>query len=77
MDINQDAPATAQASSNIVRCILSASLVAALQRMIAVMGFGWTFTLMSVFCLIAGFFYFVELRYGRGWRLARHGLTLD
>ncbi|RSL88333.1 hypothetical protein CEP52_015265 [Fusarium oligoseptatum] len=77
VDINQDAPATAQASSNIVRCILSAALVAALEKMIDQMGFGWTFTLMSGFCLIAGFFYLIELRYGRGWRVARHGVTLD
>ncbi|KAI8721663.1 MFS domain-containing protein [Fusarium sp. LHS14.1] len=34
VDINQDAPATAQASSNIARCILSAALVAALESMI-------------------------------------------
>ncbi|KAM5372200.1 hypothetical protein ACJZ2D_007600 [Fusarium nematophilum] len=62
VDINQDAPATAQASSNIVRCTLSAALVAALHEMIDAMGFGWTFTVMSVFCLVAGLFYFIELR---------------
>jgi hypothetical protein len=77
VDINEDVPATAQASSNIVRCVLSATLVAVLQEMIDGIGFGWTFSVMSSFCLIAGFFYFIELRYGRRWRLARHGMNID
>ncbi|KAK8102611.1 MFS general substrate transporter [Apiospora sp. TS-2023a] len=72
VDINEDVPATAQASSNIVRCIISAVLVGTLQIIIDEIGFGWTFTLLGSFCLAAGFFYLIERMYGRKWRLARH-----
>ncbi|KAK8040704.1 Major facilitator superfamily transporter [Apiospora marii] len=72
VDINEDVPATAQASSNIVRCIMSAVLVGTLQITIDEIGFGWAFTLLGSFCLLAGFFYFIERMYGRKWRLARH-----
>jgi len=77
VDINPDVPATAQASSNVVRCIFSATFVAVLQQIIDGIGFGWAFTIMSSLCLMAGGFYFVELRYGQRWRLARHGMTID
>ncbi|KAI0095564.1 major facilitator superfamily transporter [Nemania sp. FL0031] len=77
VDINQDRPATAQASSNIVRCILSAILVAVLQKLIDALGFGLAFTILSFFCLAAGIFYLIELKYGMKWRLARHRITAD
>ncbi|KAK8058729.1 Itaconate transport protein [Apiospora phragmitis] len=70
--INEDVPATAQASSNIVRCSMSAVLVGTLQIVIDKIGFGWAFTLLGSFCLVAGFFYLIERMYGRKWRVARH-----
>jgi len=52
-------------------------MVAVLQELIDGIGFGWSFSVMSSFCLVAGLFYFIELRCGRRWRLARHGINLD
>ncbi|KAJ8133464.1 hypothetical protein O1611_g172 [Lasiodiplodia mahajangana] len=77
VDINPDRPATAQASSNIVRCILSAILIAVLQKLIDALGFGLTFTILSLFCLAAGIFYLIELKYGMKWRLARQNMAVD
>ncbi|KAF9733301.1 hypothetical protein PMIN06_007503 [Paraphaeosphaeria minitans] len=77
VDINQDAPATAQASSNIVRCILSTLFVGVLQKIIDSVGFGWTFSILSFLCLMAGVFYWIELKFGRKWRSARHEVELS
>lgn len=77
VDINQDVPATAQASFNMVRCTSSAAFVAVLQEMIDGIGFGWTFTILGTSCLVAGAFYFIELRYGRAWRADRNNLSTE
>jgi hypothetical protein len=77
VDICQDAPATAQASFNIVRCTISAAFVAVLEEMISGIGFGWTFTILGSLCLISGVFYFIELRYGRIWRIARNNMSIE
>ncbi|KAI0552201.1 major facilitator superfamily transporter [Xylaria curta] len=71
VDINQDLPATAQASSNIVRCILFSILVAVLEKLINATGLGFTFTILSAFCLVAGGFYQIKKTNGMNWRLAR------
>ncbi|KAH8904734.1 major facilitator superfamily transporter [Coniochaeta sp. PMI_546] len=77
IDINQEAPATAQASFNMVRCLLSAVFISVIQEMIDAIGFGPTFTILSSLCLVSAGFYFAELRYGRKWRLARHNITTE
>lgn len=77
VDINQDAPATAQASFNLIRCALSALFVAVLRPMINSIGFGWTFTVHGILCLVSAALYFIELRYGMAWRTARSTLGSD
>ncbi len=77
VDINQEAPATAQAAFNMVRCVLSAVFVAVLQDMINSIGFGWTFTILGSLCLVSAFFYFVERKYGRAWRMARNNVSIE
>ncbi len=53
IDVNQEAPAAAQASSNIVRCTFAAPAMAVLQNILDAMGSGWTFTLLGLLCLIS------------------------
>jgi len=77
IDINQEAPATAQASFNMVRCLLSAVFISVLQPLIDAVGFGPTFTMLGSLCLVSAGFYLVELKYGQSWRLARHNVPND
>lgn len=70
IDINHTRPATAQASSNIIRCALAATAVAILEEMFKGMGIGWTFTLLGL--LIgggSGGLYWAERKWGWGWRV--------
>lgn len=71
-DIHPQNPATAQASSNIVRCALSASGLAALQELIAHIGPGWTFTVFAALCLATIPMIVAEIRWGLQWRQARN-----
>lgn len=70
-DIHPQNPATAQASSNIVRCTLSAAGLAALQELIARIGPGWTFTVFATLCLTTVPMILAEIRWGRQWRQKR------
>ena len=70
-DLNPDNPALAQASSNIVRCALSAAGLAALQAMIDAVGPGWTFTVFSGLCLLTLPMLLAEVRWGFAWRSVR------
>ena len=70
-DLNPRNPALAQASSNLVRCTLSATGLAALQEMISRMGPGWTFTIFSGLCLLTAPMILAEMRWGFGWRSGR------
>lgn len=67
-DLNPHNPALAQASSNIVRCALSAAGLAALQAMLDHMGPGWTFTVFAGLCVLIAPMILVEVKYGFGWR---------
>ena len=67
-DLNPRNPALAQASSNIVRCALSASGLAAVEAMISHVGPGWTFTIFSGLCLLTAPMILAEMRWGFGWR---------
>ena len=70
-DLHPQNPATAQASSNIVRCALSASGLAVIQLMITRIGAGWTFTVFAGICFLTVPMILVEVRWGRHWRCAR------
>ncbi|KAL8831706.1 MAG: hypothetical protein Q9191_000716 [Dirinaria sp. TL-2023a] len=70
-DLNPRNPALAQASSNVVRCALSASGLAALQAMINHVGPGWTFTIFAGLCLLTAPMILAEMRWGFGWRSGR------
>lgn len=72
VDINQQAPAAAQASSNIIRCALSALAVAVLQDIINGIEVGWTFTLLGLFMLVPIGLYLVIRKKGMAWRLKKN-----
>lgn len=69
VDINQQAPAAAQASSNIIRCALSALAVAILEDIINGIGIGWTFTLLGIFLLVPIGLNLLLRKKGMAWRL--------
>lgn len=73
IDINQKAPATAQAANNVIRCSIAAGAVAGLQPLTDSVGVGWTFTFFGSLCLVSAGLYFLERRYGMTWRLERTG----
>ncbi|KAI9888889.1 MAG: hypothetical protein M1814_006178 [Vezdaea aestivalis] len=73
VDKNHRCPATAQASSNIVRCALAAVVVAFLQRMFEALGIGWTFTLMSGLCLACVGLFLIDYHKGMTWRQSKIG----
>ncbi|KAL8807730.1 MAG: hypothetical protein Q9182_000541 [Xanthomendoza sp. 2 TL-2023] len=68
IDINYRTPATAQAASNIIRCALAAIAVAVLEDVMARIGIGWTFTLLGFGAMGSGMLYWVDRRWGMGWR---------
>ena len=76
VDINHIAPATAQASSNIVRCTLAATAVAVLQKMIEVINVGWAFTLLGTLCSLSAMLYLIDRQYGMSWRVAHSQKTV-
>ena len=67
-DLNPHNPALAQASSNIIRCALSAAGLAVLQEMIDHIGPGWTFTVFAGSCLLIAPMVVAEIRWGFAWR---------
>lgn len=71
-DTHPGNPATAQASSNIVRCAFSAAGLAALQELIAHIGPGWTFTVFASVCLATIPMIVAEMRWGLQWRQERN-----
>ena len=70
-DLHPMKPATAQASSNVVRCALSASGLAVLELMITHIGVGWTFTIFAGICLATAPMILAEVQWGLRWRQAR------
>ncbi|KAL2069215.1 hypothetical protein VTL71DRAFT_15553 [Oculimacula yallundae] len=71
IDINPDAPAAAQASSNFVRCTMAAISIAFLQEMIDRIGVAWTFTFFGLLCSFSGVLFVVEREMGMQWRVKR------
>ena len=63
-DLNPDQPSTAAASANIVRCVLAAGALAALQPIIDAVGAGWCFTIFGVLCGLCVPLMFLEMHVG-------------
>jgi uncharacterized membrane protein len=71
IDINHKAPATAQASFNLIRCIMAAVATGVVEYMIDGIGFGLSFTIFGALAALSTLLYYVELKQGMTWRLAR------
>lgn len=71
VDLHPQAPATAQAANNLVRCCMGAGATATIAYMIDGMGRGWCFTFIAG--VVAGLtpISFVLTRYGPRWREER------
>ena len=64
-------PASVQAASNLVRCLLAAGGLAVLQIAIDSIGVGSTFTMLAVFSAICILLLLMEYARGLKWRRAR------
>lgn len=75
VDIFPEKPSTIAASNNIIRCGLSAAVVAALNPLVSTMGRGWFFTMVAFLdgglCTIA---VIILRRWGKHWRNRRSKL---
>jgi hypothetical protein len=61
------------ASSNLVRCILSAAGLAVLQVIIDHIGIGWCFTFFAAIAATATPLLLAERKWGMTWRASRDG----
>lgn len=77
VDINYQAPAAAQASSNLVRCAFAASAVSLLQQMIDTTGVGWSFTILSGLSCCSAALFMVEYLYGMNYRQKASSTCMD
>ncbi|KAE8309789.1 major facilitator superfamily domain-containing protein [Aspergillus transmontanensis] len=72
IDLYPGASASATAVNNLMRCLIGAAGVAAVQPIIDALGSTYTFVLLAGITLVLCPLLWVEKKYGAGWRLARH-----
>ena len=72
IDLYPGASASATAVNNLMRCLIGAAGVAAVQPIIDALGPVYTFILLAGITLALFPLLWVETKYGAGWRLARH-----
>ena len=77
VDLNPQAPATAVAAVNLVRCLLGAAVMAFIERMLEAMGRGWCFTFWAFLCAVLAPSLFVVEKYGPGWRENRRQRMME
>jgi MFS family permease len=71
VDLYPEAPGTATAANNLVRCSIGAAGTAVIESMITGMGLGWCFTFLAVLCAaLMPILWLVETR-GPAWRKER------
>uniref|UniRef100_L2GFB1 Chloramphenicol resistance protein n=1 Tax=Colletotrichum fructicola (strain Nara gc5) TaxID=1213859 RepID=L2GFB1_COLFN len=71
VDLYPEAPATATAANNLVRCLVGAVGTAIIEYMISGMGRGWCFTFIAALCAVTSPMMFLIVRNGPGWRNER------
>lgn len=71
VDLYPQAPATAQAANNLVRCCIGAGATAVIQYMINAMGRGWCFTLLAAIAAGMTPIALVLTQHGPRWREQR------
>ena len=70
-DLHPQAPASAQAANNIVRCSLAGAGLALIEVLFRHIGIGWTFTLLGAIMLSNLGLTWLEWTYGKAWSLKR------
>lgn len=68
VDLSPEAPATAVAANNFVRCEMGAAATAVIELMIGAMGTGWCFTFFALLAAVCMPILWMETRYGIRWR---------
>lgn len=68
VDLSPEAPATAVAANNFVRCEMGAAATAVIELMIAAMGTGWCFTFFALLPAVCMPILWMETKYGIRWR---------
>lgn len=68
VDLSPEAPATAVAANNFVRCEMGAAATAVIELMIGAMGTGWCFTFFALLPLVFSPIMWAETKYGIQWR---------
>ncbi|CAK7218292.1 hypothetical protein SCUCBS95973_003435 [Sporothrix curviconia] len=71
VDLYPQAPATAVAAVNLVRCLMGAGMTAFIEVMIERLGRGWNFTFWALLVAVASPSMYLVLHWGPGWREAR------
>ncbi|EFW99259.1 major facilitator superfamily transporter [Grosmannia clavigera kw1407] len=71
VDLYPQAPATAVAGVNLVRCLCGAGVMAFIETMLVRLGRGWTFTLWALLCLAMSPILWLIYRRGPQWRKER------
>lgn len=68
VDLSPEAPATAVAANNFVRCELGAAATAVIELMIGAMGTGWCFTFFALLAAVFTPILWAEAKFGIQWR---------
>lgn len=68
IDLNRDAPGSASAASNLVRCWIGAAAVAIVEPLLKAIGNGWVCVLVAGIWVLASPFIFLVMRHGPKWR---------
>ncbi|KAK6996918.1 MFS domain-containing protein [Favolaschia claudopus] len=71
LDLAPDQGSSVTACNNLVRCGLSAAMVAVIQLIIDAIGVGWTFVLLGGLCVLGTPLIWVVIRIGPRWRARR------
>lgn len=71
VDLYPEAPATAVAATNLVRCLCGAGATAFIDAMLQKMGVGWTFTFWPLVMVVFSPVIWVLMTRGPGWRARR------
>jgi multidrug resistance protein len=72
VDVYPEAPATATAANNLVRCWLGAGASVLIIPMVGAMTSGWAYTFVGLMCLLMAPLLWVIMRWGPGWRMQRN-----
>ncbi|KAK0621721.1 major facilitator superfamily domain-containing protein [Bombardia bombarda] len=77
VDLYPEAPATAVAANNLVRCLFGAGGTAVIESMLGGMGRGWTYTFWALVLVVFSPILWILIQRGPGWREARRLRVLE